>query len=63
MSFVKILMISILSSSFGTPKLISRSKRPALLKPESIVSGLEVQPITTTCLSDYNEISSIEDAI
>ena len=58
-------MILILSSSFGTPIVISRSNLPALRKAESIVSGRLVQPITTTCFSPFSYWlnSSIQEAI
>lgn len=44
---VRIFKISIRASSLGTPRVISFSNRPALLKPWSILSGLVVAPITT----------------
>ena len=59
---VNIFMISILSSSFGTPILNSRSNLPALLKAESMVSGLLVQPMRTIYFSPWLK-SSMQDAI
>jgi len=48
MFLVKIFKISILDSSLGTPKAISFSNLPALLRPWSMLSGRVVAPITIT---------------